>query len=82
MSVVSPAVVVLVVANNPWAAVAIVLCVVALVVALVVSFIANAISERITRKRELAYRLANQCKGITKKGEQCLRWNDCPHHSN
>ena len=81
MSVVSPAVVALV-AVNPWAAVAIALCVVALVVALAVSFIANAISERITNKRQVAYRLANQCKGITKKGEQCLRWNDCPHHAN
>ena len=40
------------------------------------------LSDRIERKRSVAYRLANQCKGITKKGEQCLRWNDCPHHSN
>ena len=40
------------------------------------------VSKRVERKRSVAYRLANQCKGITKKGEQCLRWNDCPHHSN
>ena len=40
------------------------------------------VSNRIERKRSVAYRLANQCKGITKKGNQCLRWNDCPNHAN
>ena len=40
------------------------------------------VSNRIERKRQVAYRLANQCKGITKKGNQCLRWNDCPNHAN
>ena len=42
----------------------------------------DSVSERITRKRQVAYRLANQCKGITKKGQQCLNWSDCSHHSN
>jgi hypothetical protein len=51
-------------------------------IALPISLALESVSKRITRKRELAYRLANQCKGITKKGEQCLKWNDCPHHSN
>lgn len=40
------------------------------------------VSKRIERKRSVAYRLANQCKGITKKGQQCLNWSDCPHHKN
>ena len=51
-------------------------------IALPISLAVESVSKRISNKRSVAYRLANQCKGITKKGEQCLKWNDCPHHSN
>ncbi len=51
-------------------------------IALPISLTLESVSKRIANKRSVAYRLANQCKGITKKGEQCLKWSDCPHHSN
>lgn len=47
-----------------------------------IRMIADKVSETIAKKKAIAYRLQNQCKGITKKGEQCLNWSDCPHHSN
>ena len=52
------------------------------VIALPISLAVESVSKRIANKRSDAYRLANQCKGITKKGEQCLNWSDCPHHAN
>ena len=51
-------------------------------IALPISLALHSVEKRIANKRSVAYRLANQCKGITKKGEQCLNWSDCPHHSN
>ena len=51
-------------------------------IALPISLALESVGKRISKKRSVAYRLANQCKGITKKGEQCLNWLDCPHHSN
>ena len=66
---------------NPVAyAIAIISLAVFFAIAFVVSSVVELISSRIKRNRAIAYRLANQCKGITKKGEQCLRWNDCPSH--
>lgn len=51
-------------------------------IALPISLALESVSKRIANKRSVAYRLENQCKGITKKGSQCLNWSDCPHHSN
>ena len=51
-------------------------------IGLPISLVVESVSKRIANKRQVAYRLANQCKGITKKGQQCLNWSDCPHHSN
>jgi hypothetical protein len=49
-------------------------------IAFVISSTIEAITAPIKRNRAIAYRLANQCKGITLKGVQCLKEKDCPNH--
>jgi hypothetical protein len=82
MSVVAPAVAMAVIANPVGVAIAVACVVVFLAIALPIALAVESVSKRIANKRSVAYRLANQCKGITKKGEQCLNWSDCPHHAN
>ena len=66
---------------NPVAyAIAIVSIALFLAIAFVVGSVVEFISSRIKRNRAIAYRLANQCKGITLKGVQCLKEKDCPNH--
>jgi predicted permease len=47
-----------------------------------VGFLIEKIKDQVNTNRKIAYRIANQCKGMTKKGERCLNWSDCPHHIN
>ena len=69
--------------TNPLAlAIAIVGMASFIAIALPISLVIEKVRETNATKKAIAYRLANQCKGITKKGEQCLNWSDCPHHSN
>jgi len=56
--------------------------VVFMLIALPIGLAFEKASNKNARKRQLAYRLANQCKGITKQGKQCLNEKDCIHHSN